>query len=88
MSKKIPLGAVSVVKTCTYLVFAIIRLMSRLVQSTGATLKPCKQKCNLWDSNIVDISGALSILRIQHVYTQTLYEGSARDIWFLEILTS
>ena len=45
------------------------------------------QKCNIWGSNIVAISGSLFILKIQ--YCQTQCEGGARDvnnIWVPEIL--
>ena len=35
---------------------------------------------NLWDSNIVDISGALFILKIQY---QNQFEESARDINYI-----
>ena len=43
---------------------------------------------NLWHSNIVDISGALFMLRIQYEYTQIKFDEGARDvnnIWFPEI---
>ena len=39
--------------------------------------------CNSWDSSIVDISGALSILKIQYEYTQTKY--GARDVNSIEV---
>ena len=35
---------------------------------------------NLWHSNIVDISGALFILRTQFQYTQNQFEEGARDV--------
>ena len=36
--------------------------------------------CNLWGSNIVDITDALFILRIQFEYTQTQCDEGARDV--------
>ena len=40
---------------------------------------------NLWDSNIVDISGALFILRIQDEYTLTQCEEGARDVNYIQV---
>ena len=50
--KNMPLGAVPVVEIHASLVFMClydvnIWLISRVVQSTGATLWSCKQKCNV-----------------------------------------
>ena len=35
---------------------------------------------NLWDSTIVDLSGALFIWRIHYEYTRTQCEEGARDV--------